>query len=43
MNPKFLVKSNCFELSWQHFSEMGVNFVGTLEALTRTKEVLVPM
>lgn len=41
MNPKFLVKNNGLELPWDYFSEMGLNFVGTLEATVRTSEVLV--
>lgn len=41
MNPKFLVGSNSFELPWEHISEMGINFVGTLEAVAWTSEVLV--
>lgn len=41
MNPKFSVKNNSLELPWEHFSEMGVNFVRMLEAMAGTNEVLV--
>lgn len=39
MNPKFLVRSNSFEHPWEHISEMGGNFVGTLEAVAWASEV----
>lgn len=39
MNPKFLVRSNSFEHRWEHISEMGVNFGGTLEAVAWASEV----